>query len=507
MARDLVIRIIGDSRSFERALNRSERSARSFQATITKTGRGLTSAFAAVGVGIGAGAAIAGIKSMVNAASDRNEQIGKTQVVFGDSADSVVAWSRKTAVALGESQRQALNAASGFGALLAPLGLTGEQAAKQSRKLTELGADLASFYNTDVQEALDAIRSGLVGEAEPLRRYGALLSESRVQAEAMAETGKRTAASLTDQEKVLARIHLILQDTVQAQGDFARSSDRLAGQQKILNAQLDDLKTSLGEALLPAITNVVTQFNRWLANPENKKRVIKDFETGIHDVGVAAEYTAGAIEKMVGAFNDLRDARNRLKNWKGKGPSGLDIFGFLPGETREFLGRLGGANLNTPGIGVGGVPPGLRGPTFGLTGPVGGGAEGRYGIQMPGTHGFPFRAGGTAQVGLTQQQRAERSNRWFDAMIGRLLGRAEDPTTLRGQIAKLKTIAGLIQQELNATKDVTRRVNLVDQLADIAVRIRGKQKQMTDEAQAARQAALDKKLGWLQFALERAEVT
>src|SRR5262249_23210444 len=154
----------------------------------------------------------------VDAASDLNEQIGKTRVVFGQSSQSVVRWSRTTATAFGESQRQALNAASGFGALLAPLGLVGARAAEQSRKLTELGADVGSFYTTGVQDALDAIRSGLVGESEPLRRYGALLSESRVQAEAMAETGKRTAASLTDQDKVLARINLILRDTTQAQG-------------------------------------------------------------------------------------------------------------------------------------------------------------------------------------------------------------------------------------------------------------------------------------------------
>ena len=58
-------------------------------------------------------------------------------------------------------------------------------------KLTELGADLASFYNTDVSAALDAIRSGIVGESEPLRRYGVLLSETRVQAKALADTHKQ----------------------------------------------------------------------------------------------------------------------------------------------------------------------------------------------------------------------------------------------------------------------------------------------------------------------------
>jgi hypothetical protein len=36
-------------------------------------------------------------------------------------------------------------------------------------------------------------------------------------------------------------------------GDFARTSDGLAGQQKILTAQLENLKTAMGAKLLPVM--------------------------------------------------------------------------------------------------------------------------------------------------------------------------------------------------------------------------------------------------------------
>src|SRR5207344_405676 len=127
------------------------------------------------------------MKTLINAASDLNEEMSKNRVVFGKNAAAIQKWSKTTANSLGISRRLALQTASSFGGLFQTLGVAGDEAAGTSQRLTTLGADLASFFNTDVQSALDAIRSGLVGESEPLRRYNVQLSETRVAAEAMAE--------------------------------------------------------------------------------------------------------------------------------------------------------------------------------------------------------------------------------------------------------------------------------------------------------------------------------
>ena len=77
------------------------------------------------------------------------------------------------------------------------VGVAPEQAAELSRALVELAADLASFNNSTPEDVLIAIRSGLVGEAEPLRRYGILLSETRVAQVALANSGKENVKELT----------------------------------------------------------------------------------------------------------------------------------------------------------------------------------------------------------------------------------------------------------------------------------------------------------------------
>lgn len=264
--RDLVVHIIGDTRSYDRALKSAATSTQRFEGRITGIGRSLRGAFAAAGVTIGALAVADQLRKTVSAASDLNEEINKTSVVFGESSQAVLAWSRTTASALGLSQRAALQAAAGFGQILETSGLTEQQAASFSRRLVGLSADIASFNNIDPSEALDKLRAGLVGEAEPLRRVGVLLSEARVKQEAYRLGIARTGDELTEGQKVQARYSLILRDTAKTQGDFSRTSDSLANAQRRLSAGLENIRASIGSAVLPAIAAVTSKFADFLTD-------------------------------------------------------------------------------------------------------------------------------------------------------------------------------------------------------------------------------------------------
>ena len=272
MARSLVVNIVGDSTSLDRALKKSQKSVDTFGRNVNRSSRGAiaaSGAFSSMGRSIafasgsfltGAGL-IAVLKSSTTAAIDLEQQISKTNVVFAESGKEVTDWSKTLASAFGLSQREALTTASTFGALFAPVGLTGDNAAEVSKQLTELGADLASFYNTDVASALDALRSGLVGESEPLRKYGVRLSEVRVQQEALLASGKDNVKNLTELEKTHARIAIIMQDSTLAQGDFGRTSETAANQIKTLDANVENLKANLATYAVPVLSAVVAQTN------------------------------------------------------------------------------------------------------------------------------------------------------------------------------------------------------------------------------------------------------
>ena len=250
IGRPLTILLQADTTGLGRGLADAQTKLQKFGGQLEQLSRKATIVFA--------GVAAAGYK-VVQSASDLNESISKSNVIFGSSAKAIQGWAATADQALGLSQTAALEAAGNFAILGQSAGLTGAELGTFSTDLTELAADLASFNNTSTDEAITALAAGLRGESEPLRRFGVLLSENAVQAKAMEMGLAATAKELTDQDKVLARNALILEQTTLQQGDFARTADGAANQQRILAAEIENSKAAIGEGLLPAYKELLAQ--------------------------------------------------------------------------------------------------------------------------------------------------------------------------------------------------------------------------------------------------------
>lgn len=234
--------------------------AKTTESAFTRAAKGTGGAFkaalkgAAVGVaGLFAAGAV-GAKAAIGAASDYNESLSKIGAVFGpDAQKEIETWAKTAATSFGQSSGQALEAAGTFGNLLTSFGLGRDQAQGMSTDMVQLASDLASFNNTSPEEALDALRSGLTGETEPLKKFGVALDDASLRAKALALGISDGKSVLTPAQKAQAAYALILERTKNAQGDFAKTSGGLANQQRIFAARTEDLKVKIGQALLPAM--------------------------------------------------------------------------------------------------------------------------------------------------------------------------------------------------------------------------------------------------------------
>lgn len=223
-----------------------------------KSAGGIARKVVGVFAGIFAGAAIGtALFSSVTAASDIGESMSKVQVVFGDAAAGVEKFASTSAQALGQSEAQVLEATGTFGNLLRSVGLSETASSKFSTSMVQLATDLGSFNNADPTEVLEALRSGLVGETEPLKRFGINLNEAVLQQKAL-ELGLVSGKGPLDANaKAQAAYALIMEQTSLAQGDFARTAGGAANQQRILKASIEDAKVALGQGLLPGLTAVL----------------------------------------------------------------------------------------------------------------------------------------------------------------------------------------------------------------------------------------------------------
>ena len=333
MSDTLNVQIVADTSGFDSKIGQSARELDNFSDQIKsadKSANKFGSVMAGIAQGVGQGIAGMAVSAgaallqfgadSVSAASDLNETLSKTDVLFGDVSDTIKEWSQTTATAFGQSQQQALDAAATFAGFGRAAGVTGDELVDFSTSLSELASDLASFGNTTPEQAIEAIGAALRGESEPLRAYQVLLSEATIKAralsmglvnaevdalalsrateavekaqraynESVAKFGESSIEAsdasrdmeqaglalekvlggqveeLTAQQRLLATQAEIFAQTTAAQGDFGKTSGGLANQQRILDAQMQNLSTTIGSMFLPAWLAIVTAVNTFV---------------------------------------------------------------------------------------------------------------------------------------------------------------------------------------------------------------------------------------------------
>ena len=257
----------------------------SFSASIKGAMAGFGAAFAAVKIGDFIGDAIGG-------ARDLEESVNKSNVVFGESAGIISAWADDAASSIGLSKQAAYDAVGTFGNMFGQMGVGSEQAASLSMGIVNLASDFASFHNADISDVIAAQSAAFRGEYDSVQRFLPLLTAATVEQRALKMTGKATTKELTAQDKALAVNIMMYEGAGDAQGDFERTSDSLANQQRTLSAEWANAKTELGEGLLPMMTNVAK-----FANDE----LVPAFKTLFTTGGEATGWAAGIKD----VFGDL----------------------------------------------------------------------------------------------------------------------------------------------------------------------------------------------------------
>lgn len=270
---------------------------------IGKAGKALAVGFAAAAGAVAVAAPL--IMKATSDASDLQETISKSQVVFGKAAKGVQAWGETAADSLGMSKNAAIAAASDFAVLGRSAGKSGKDLAGFSTDMVGLAADFASFHNASPEEAIAAIGSGLRGESEPLRKFGVLLNDATLKARAM-KMGliENTTEALTPQNKALAAQAEIMAQSKIAQGDFARTSDGLANTQRRLSATFEDLSAEAGKGFLPIAEKIAA----WVLNtaiPAFKEfagKVMPKLRDVFDTVKKAIDDNRPGLEKLGGMF-------------------------------------------------------------------------------------------------------------------------------------------------------------------------------------------------------------
>jgi hypothetical protein len=230
-----------------------------------------------IGNGVGAGlkkmkgvigAAIIGLGiadffgDVVKGASNFQAEFEGVNQTFGTSAKAVQDFAKAAATSAGISEVEALRAAKSMGVFAKSAGLAGTDASSFATDMVQLAGDLGSFNDVPTEEALAAIQSGLMGQAEPLRRFGVLIDDATLRQRALSMgLISTTKDALSPQNKVLAAQAEIMAQTNLQQGDFVKYASDFGNAQKTMTANFQNMQATIGSAILPVLGQLVAALN------------------------------------------------------------------------------------------------------------------------------------------------------------------------------------------------------------------------------------------------------
>lgn len=300
----------GVSQAFSKIENESAKAVAASETRFQK----MSGTFTKVGASmVATGGLIAGgLYRAALAAGDFDEAVNRIEVVFGEAKGTILEFSEAALDAFGVTKMQAVEAAGSFGVFGKSAGLAGDDLSKFALDLVGLAGDMASFNNVSQERAVGAIGAALRGETEAIRALGVVFDAETLKIRAINEGLIEQGDKLDSQTRIIAAYKEIMAQTVDQQGDWARTSESLANQQKLLKARMQELRLEIGQAAIPVVQDLTQKLNDLFDVYDELPPVIRENTGEILKnaavFGVLAGGTliaTGKIMKMAGSWKEL----------------------------------------------------------------------------------------------------------------------------------------------------------------------------------------------------------
>lgn len=308
-----------------------------------------------------------GLVGCINEVNTYIESMNLFEASMGKYTESATEFGMKVQDAMGIDFGEWARNQGVFQTLITGMGAAADKASVMSQQLTQLGYDIASFYNINVEDAMLKIQSGIAGELEPLRRLGWDLSDARMNIELTRLGIDASTRDMSQAEKVALRYYLIMNQVTQTHGDMARTIASPANQLRVLQAQLTLAARAIGSLFIPALNAILpyaigaVKAIRMVAEAiANFLGIDATFEVDYSGLDTSGIYEGGdALDDMADAAGEADKKVKELKNTvlgfdelnkmsatekgddgsgkdKGLGGIGLD----LPVDTYDFMAGL-----------------------------------------------------------------------------------------------------------------------------------------------------------------------
>lgn len=275
-----------------------------------------------------------GLAYTIEQANRLTESTNLFTVAMGDSVNEAQRFVDTFATKTGLNPVEIMEGTALFYQISTSMGLAADNAQVLSENFTKLAFDLSSLFNISTEDAFTKLKAGLVGETEPLRRLGIVITENN-----LAETARRlgitkSIRTMTEMEKMQLRYITALEQTKNAQGDFARTIETPANMLRVLSGSFQKLTTAIGQLFIPALQRslpYIIAFVDVLTMAISRLATFLGYEapefdgitSGLENIEDQADATGKAIRGVLAPFDELNVINSKTSGSSG-GLAGSD---------------------------------------------------------------------------------------------------------------------------------------------------------------------------------------
>ena len=305
----------------------------------------------AMGVAFGVTAMVKFGKEAMNIASDLTEVQNVVETAFGAMTSQVDAWAKNSIKQFGMSELAAKRMASTYMAMNAGMGLNGQGAADMAMRTAERAADISSFYNKSIDESDTMLKSIWTGETESLKQIGVVMTQTNLDAYALANGFGKTTQQMTQSEQVMLRYQYVMNQTRLAAGDFVKTQDSWANQTRILSEQWKQFLGIIGQGLIQVLTPALKFLNQMIGVLIQWAQTFTAITGAIFGKQQAqANASAAAVGNVADASNAAADGQPALAGATKK--AGKEAKGALASFDRLNVLERGAADAGAVGTGI-----------------------------------------------------------------------------------------------------------------------------------------------------------
>ena len=181
------------------------------------------------------------------------ENLNLLEVTYKETTDNALGLVKAMSTSFGLDPNDIVQYSATFMQMANAMGQARDTAYTMSTALTQVALDLASLRNVTFGQTVSDFESAIAGQVKPVRKYGMDITSFSIDDLLKRQGLSGSSTRMTMLDKQLSRTILLIEQSRDAWGDYAKTINTFENQQKVLVAQYKQLLRALGDVFVGTV--------------------------------------------------------------------------------------------------------------------------------------------------------------------------------------------------------------------------------------------------------------